>query len=95
VWVGNLPRRTAHAVHALLEGSGPYAHGMGVLTAAEIMLYDAEATSPRSTAAALREAMKHGLVGYVGKGLWVPTNRAYNLRQALESRYLKETEDVR
>jgi hypothetical protein len=94
VWVGNLPRRVAHAVHALLEASGPYAHGMGILTAAEVMLYDAEAMSPRSTAAALREGQKRGLVGYAGKGLWVPTNRAHNLRRALEDRYHKDTSDA-
>lgn len=46
VYVGNLPRRVAHAVHAILEGSGPYANGIGIQTAAEVMLYDAEAVSP-------------------------------------------------
>jgi hypothetical protein len=60
------------------------------------MLYDAEAVSPRSTAAALSVAQRrYQLVGYVGKGLWVPTNRAYNLRAALETRYLRDTGDDR
>lgn len=89
-----LPRRVAHVVHAIMEASGPYAHGSGILTAREIMLYDAEALSPKATAAGLREAQRrYGLVSYIGKGLWLPTNLALDHKRAFEDRYIRETDE--
>jgi hypothetical protein len=85
--VGRLPRRVAHAVHALLEAGGSMP-----LKASEIVTYDAEALSEKSTAAALREARRHGLVDGV-HGLWVPLESAYELRDQLERRFLADTAD--
>lgn len=94
--VNDLPRRLAHATHALMaaanvmEGNGP-----GPLTSAEVCVYDAEALSPRHTGAALREARKKGLVMYVpgGEGYWTPTNFALGYKREFEDRYLRETEN--
>jgi hypothetical protein len=88
-----LPRRTAHAVHALMEvrndrAIGPY----GPFKAREVMLYDEEALSPASTGAALREARKRALVFYVGHGLWSATNLALDNRAKFEARYLADTD---
>lgn len=55
--VAKLPRRTAHAVHALLEASREL--NMPV-TSREIVIYDEEARDARSTGAALREANQIG-----------------------------------
>jgi hypothetical protein len=84
-------RRVAHAVHALMEvrndpSVGPY----GPFKAAEIVLYDAEATTARDTASALREAQKHGLAVYVGRGLWTATNLALDHVYDFERRYHRE-----
>lgn len=91
--VDALPRRAAHAVHALMEVRndltfGPY----GPYKAAEIVLYDAEAMSARGTAAALREAKKFGLAHYVGSGLWTASFLALEHRDDFETRYLRDTE---
>lgn len=88
-----LPRRVAHAVHALMEirndvTVGPY----GPYRASEIVLYDGEAMSVRATAAALREAQKRGLAVYVGRGLWTAAGIALDHRRAFEDRYIRETE---
>lgn len=91
-WIDQLPARVAHATHALMESSGAYAYGTGPRTAREACEYDApwEALTPRHTAAALREAARRGLVAYVPRGLWMPTNVAYAHRNALEARYLRD-----
>jgi hypothetical protein len=89
--VDKLPRRVAHAVHALLEASGPYAFNMGVLKPSEVMLYDAEAMSVSSTGNALRRAMRYGLVDRAGYGLYFPTLLALEHRRAFEDRYHRDT----
>jgi hypothetical protein len=84
----DLPRRTAHAAHALLcatrELSMP-------ATAAEVVLYDEEALSARCTGAALREAARRGLAVRAGR-YWVPTFAAMEMRGILEERFLRDTE---
>lgn len=92
--VDTYPRRVAHAVHALMEvrndvNIGPY----GPFKASEIVLYDAEALSARSTAAALREAQKFGLAFYVGHGLWTASHFALDRCRDFEERYLRDTAD--
>lgn len=90
-----LPRRVAHAVHALMEASGPYAFGMGALRPSEVMLYDAEAISPSATNHALLRAMRdYDLVDRARTGLYFPTTLAYENRLAFEDRYLRETADA-
>lgn len=93
-WLDALPRRVAHAVHALMEVRndvtvGPY----GPFKASEIVLYDGEALTARHTARALREAQRHGLAFYVGHGLWTATHLALDNCRAFEERYLADTED--
>lgn len=87
--VEDMPRRTAHALHALLEAST--AEGMPP-TASEAMLYDEEALSPRATAAALTSAARSGYCFRAPDGCWWPQTKLYDLRRALEDRYLAETE---
>jgi hypothetical protein len=91
-YVNSLPRRVAHVVHALLEGSGPCAFGMGALKPSEVMLYDGEALTVSATNNALQRAMRdYELVDRGGWGIYFPTQRAYNNREAFEDRYLRET----
>lgn len=92
-YVASLPRRTAHALYALvylpkLEPHNPY----GPYTAREVQLYDSEAITARQTAAGLRDGQQRGLCVCVpGRGLWVATNAAHELGRALEARYLADT----
>ena len=88
--VAALPRRTAHALHALLEVEHDPSLEGGPFLASEVVVYDEEALTARSTAAALRAAQRLGLAVCAG-GYWTPTFRAYDLRGALEERYLEET----
>jgi hypothetical protein len=88
--VEKLPRRTAHAVHALIESSR---QANMPVTAAEAMLYDEEARSPRATGLALANARKLGLAVYTGR-YWIPSFDALALRYPFEKRYLRETEDL-
>jgi hypothetical protein len=87
--VESLPRRTAHAAYALVAAARDY-HGPP--TAYEVCLYDPEALSVRSTGQALRNCARLGLC-FNTKGIWWPTNDAYELHSALENRFLRETED--
>lgn len=92
--VEQLPRRVAHAVHALMAvrddaNIGPY----GPFLASEVVLYDGEAVSARATAAALREAKKFGLAVYIGHGLWTATHLALDHASQFEDRYLRDTEE--
>lgn len=89
--VAALPRRTAHALHALLEASAALHMPP---TAAEVVVYDAEAANVRGTAAALRHAQRLGYCACTRGGYWVPGNAAYELGRALEDRYLAETEEL-
>lgn len=90
--VAALPRRTAHAVFALLETQRQ--EGYGPFKASEIVVYDSEAISAVSTGRALFHALSLGLADRWGVGLWTPTNHATLLREALEQRFLRETEEV-
>jgi hypothetical protein len=86
--VAALPRRAAHAVHALLEFQASAAMPA---TAAEVCVYDSEAVSVRATAAALTHARRLGLVIFTGR-YWLATPDAQNLRAVLEDRFLAETD---
>jgi hypothetical protein len=59
--------------------------------ASEIVMYDPEARSSRATAAALREASRRGFCSCSG-GVWFAMPTAYDLRPALEDRFLADTE---
>lgn len=89
-YVAALPRRVAHAMHALLAASSAYGAGQGPHTAAEVCVYDShEAYSPRHTGQALRQAQARGLCVNAG-GYWFPTNLAYEHRRAFEERYIAD-----
>lgn len=89
-YVASLSTRVAHVTHALLttvtELGGP-------AKAKEIVIYDREAMSTRSTGAALVAAQREGLAAGT-RGIWIPTPKAHCHRQALEDRFL-EDEDRR
>jgi hypothetical protein len=87
--VTKLPRRVAHAVCALVESQN--ALNMPV-SAAEVCVYDSEALSVRSTAAALTAAQRLGLCVHTGR-YWIATGAAMSLRYALEDRFLAESAD--
>lgn len=93
-FVETLPRRVAHAAHALLAvrddvNIGPY----GPFKASEVVLYDSEALTAGATYQALRRGMKYGLTLWVGRGLWTATNLALDNARALEDRYLRDTDE--
>lgn len=96
ILVKDLPRRVAHAAHALMESSSPYAYGVGPRTTREVMEYDSEALTLSSTFEALSRAMRRGLVArtFGRPVLWFPTNLAYDLRGPLEDRFLLDTEGL-
>ncbi len=75
-----IPRRAAHATHALIESSGLYAFGQGPRTTGE-------------TFSVLTTAMRHGLVmrTLARPVLWWPTNAALDMRGDLEDRLLADT----
>lgn len=64
-------------------------------TSAEVVVFDEEALSARSTAAALCNARKHGLCFCMpspdGNTWWI-TPAGYELRTAVEDRFLRDTE---
>jgi hypothetical protein len=82
-----LSLRVAQVAHALMEASTNA--GGGPLTAAEVCEYDGEALSVHATAAALTHARRLRLADRFD-GLWFPTNKAWELRRALEDRVLGE-----
>jgi hypothetical protein len=88
--VGVLPQRVAEVTHAVQiacdEQSG------GPVRATEIMVYDRAALTLGSTCSALRRAMEHGLVDRWGRGIYSPTLKAGDLKDALENRYLADSE---
>lgn len=87
-----LPHRPARATYALME-AWTARDGSGPLTAAEVCEYDepGAAWTVRHTAAALRHARRVGLVSLIpgpdGSGLWLATERAWEIRRALEDRF--------
>lgn len=89
--VAALPRRVAHAAHALLATTDEIG---GPAVVAEIVVHDREALNVQSTSAALgRACHKHGLAENWGSGVWTPSLRARDLRGALEDRFLADTEE--
>jgi hypothetical protein len=92
-FVARLPRRTAHAVYALAAYARDK-HCSGPFYAHEIVFWDIEAPSARSTGAALGHALKLGLADKVGN-LWWSTNRGNSLFRHLEARVLAEQEEDR
>lgn len=87
--VDALPRRTAHAMHALFEASRELRMPP---TAAETCVYDEEAVSVKATAAALREAQRRGLAANA-RGFWFVAGDALLLgRRPFERRWLVDTE---
>ena len=88
--VAGLPRRTATRRYVLLEVEHDPSLEGGPFLASQVVVYDEEALTARSTAAALRAAQRLGLAVCAG-GYWTPTFRGYDLRGALEERYLEET----
>jgi hypothetical protein len=94
--VAALPRRTAHAVSALMQAANIMeGNGAGPFTAAEVCVYDSEAMSVRHTAAALRAGQRAGLCVYIpgGEGYWTPTNAALDQKREFEERFCDETEE--
>jgi hypothetical protein len=83
-----IPQRVAHVTHALME-SWTNTGGCGPVTTAEVCEWDSEALTARNTASALVHARRLGLAGG-GHGLWYATHRAWELRRALEDRFLGE-----
>lgn len=94
--VASLPRRTAHALYALLAIGEDNTRELTrqMPTSAEVLLYDPESLSARSTGAALTHAARLGLCGYV-RPYWMATGRAHALRSELEERCLREQEEER
>lgn len=90
--VAAFPRRTAHAVFALLEAQRQ--DGYGPFKASEIVTYDSEAISAVATGRALFHGLKLGLTDRWGVGLWSPTIHATLLREALEERFLEDTTEL-
>ncbi|HET7455429.1 MAG TPA: hypothetical protein VFJ76_07910 [Solirubrobacterales bacterium] len=87
--VKKLPRRVAHAAFAVLEAT---AQGVPA-TPSEAILFDQESPSLAAFCSALRRAIDRGLVDRWGRGVYVPTMRAHDLRTLLEDRYLADTAD--
>lgn len=75
-----------------MYASSPYAFGVGPRTTGEVMLYDSEALSTGSTFSALTTAMRHGLVMRTAfrPVLWYPLEKALDMRDELEDRFLAE-----
>lgn len=86
--VSALPRRVAHATHALLEASRE--HNMPV-KAGEVVIYDIEALDARTTGRALSRAQRLGFAA-CARPYWIPTRAAYDAREDLEQRFLADTE---
>lgn len=84
--VPGLPRRTAHALFALMVAEQEIKMPP---TAREVMVYDTESLSVHSTAAGLRHAQRLGLAATVN-GLWVSANAAKEQYGNLEDRVLGE-----
>jgi hypothetical protein len=88
--VKRLPRRSAHALSALMTATRELRMPP---TAAEICVYDPEAISVRSTAAALREASRKGLCACAPGGYWVAATAAMEMERELEDRLLADTDE--
>jgi hypothetical protein len=87
VVVDDLPRRTAHALYALLCAS---TEQNAPPTAAEACIYDEEAPNAQGTGQALRNGHRLGLC-FNTRGFWWPQPALYDLRTELEARFLRDT----
>lgn len=87
--VAKLSRRVAHAVYAMLACTKD--RGNMPSTAAEIVVFDEEASSAQETAAALKQAQKLGYAVYTGR-YWVPTQAATLRRTEFEERFLQDVD---
>lgn len=89
--VALLPPRVAHVTAALQMTCDE--RGGGPVRPKEIILYDWEALTVKTTCAALHRAMhRYALVDRWGRGLYVPTVLAGDLKDALEARYLVDSD---
>lgn len=85
-WSGRkLPRRVARVAHALLARAADNDGGM--VTTTEVWEYDSPVDAPTvaHTRRALNRAMRYGLADRAGWTLWLPANRAWSMRAALEA----------
>jgi hypothetical protein len=88
-----LPARVAEVAYALMEASTQAGGGVPVTTH-EVMEYDSRSLTSGSTSSALARAMRFGLADRAApRGLWMPTNQAWEMRRALEDRVLGTGED--
>lgn len=85
--VAALPRRTAHAAHALIACSE---FMNGAVTAAEVVVFDSESLSSSATRSALLTAQRYGLAEQHARAIWIPSLEAKDLRTALKDRFLAE-----
>lgn len=95
-WVALLPRRVAHAVHAMMAARDA-APGSTPVTTREVTVYDREAWSAASTGVALAHGVRYGLTIPAGRlpgegRVWLATPKAHELKLALEDRFLREAE---
>lgn len=86
--VAGLPRRTAHALHALIVAEKEL---QMPVTAAEVAVYDLESFSAKGTGQALSSCCKRKLAVKAGK-LWICTPAGRDLTAQLEERFLRETD---
>jgi hypothetical protein len=86
--VDALPRRQAHALHAVFAWC--HENPNSFPTAAEACVFDEESDGPLSTGCALREARKRGLCALVDGG-WLPIGDALTVgRQPFEDRVARD-----
>lgn len=84
----DLPQRVAEVTHALMEASNAIGGGVPVTTY-EVWQYDGRSLSLGATSSALTRAMRFRLADRAApRGLWMATNRAWEMRRALEDRIL-------
>jgi hypothetical protein len=90
--VSRLPRRVAEVAHALMEACTQIGGGVPVTTH-EVWERDSRSLTLGSTSSALTRAMRLRLADRAApRGLWMPTNQAWELRRALEDRVLGKEE---
>jgi hypothetical protein len=93
----DLPLRVAEVTHALMEACRAIGGGVPVTTH-EVWRYDERSLTLGATSSALTRAMKLRLADRAApRGLWMPTNAAWEMRRALEDRVLggATAEDIR
>lgn len=87
---GALPVRVAEVAHALME-AWTQSGGSVPVTTHEVWEYDTRSPCLGSTSSTLARAMRYGLADRAApRGLWIATNRAWEIRRELEDRVLGE-----